>query len=570
MNSLVSKMNPARYGLTQKNILVILSLFVLFFLIRLPAVHMPYHQDEYKWPLYSDPTIYPPGSVPHPPLTEFIYRVVAPHFGYDNFRFVPLLFSSASFFLVFLLARKIFDKRTAFISLFLYVVSYYSILASLMVDTDGAVMPFFFLIMAYAYYSLRDKGLAFKRYTKTDWIWFVVFCAAAVAGFLVKVSFLLGLVACGLDYAFEKRMFSNWKKIGTYLLIGLGVVFGFGAVLLISKFLFPYFNLEFSLKYWEHFAVFRGRGWLQTFIQFAKSLLYTSPLLIIPAFVSGRDIWKKTRPLYMFIFTGLVFYLIAFDFSLGALDRYFEFLVVPLCIISGAVYAAFLQKLDITGKAWAAIVSCGIFAVQFLPQSVPSLYPKTEWISRALHLKWNFLFPFTGGSGPTGFYISFAFMGLMWLVTSAALVFIYRNKEWKSIAITFVFILGLVYNGAFIEEYLFGAINGNSTELFREAKSFVAKDDSITSVVVYNDIGGYEIRQMGKYTRRLYAAPQFEEGYREFFKTFKGHVLFVGIPRIDDSSFYAQYLASCTPVYSKSERYINSAVYDCRNSGYKL
>jgi hypothetical protein len=52
-----------------------------------------------------------------------------------------------------------------------------------------------------------------------------------------------------------------------------------------------------------------------------------------------KEIFKKTRPLFLFIFIGLFFYLFVFDFSIGALDRYFQFLVIPLCVISGAVFA---------------------------------------------------------------------------------------------------------------------------------------------------------------------------------------------------------------------------------------
>jgi hypothetical protein len=150
-------------------------------------------------------------------------------------------------------------------------------------------------------------------------------------------------------------------------------------ILIGSKLLFPFFNLSYSLTYWEHFAVFKNRGWFQTFIQFAKSLLYTSPLLIIPVFLVNKELWKKTRPFFLFIFLGLFFYLIAFDFSLGALDRYFQFFVVPTTLITAGVLTYYFQgpteKKITIGMILGALV---IFFLQFIPQHVPPLYPKNR------------------------------------------------------------------------------------------------------------------------------------------------------------------------------------------------
>jgi hypothetical protein len=82
--------------------------------------------------------------------------------------------------------------------------------------------------------------------------------------------------------------------------------------------------------------------------------------------------------------------------------------------------------------------------------------------------------------------------------------------------------------------------------------------------VVYNDIGGHEIQKLGKYERRMYAAPQFEETYREFFKTFSGHILFIDIPRIDENTFYYNYMLSCKVIHANHDNYINAFVLDCR------
>jgi hypothetical protein len=125
-------------------------------------------------------------------------------------------------------------------------------------------------------------------------------------------------------------------------------------------------------------------------------------------------------------------------------------------------------------------------------------------------------------------------------------------------------ILGILYNGVFIEEYLFGRINGSPYRLFQNAKEMIRKDGGIKQVVVYNDIGGFEIKQIGKYARRMYAAPQFEQTYIDYFKTFSGHILYIDIPPISDNNFYSNYISSCRQIYKETDKYITAKIFDCK------
>ncbi len=567
--------------LTKKEWIVLIVLFLAFIGLRLPAIHAPYHQDEYKWVLYSHPEIMPPGTVPHPPLTEVIYTKIGPMVGDMNFRTIPFAFSIINFFLIIYLARIIFDKQTAFWALFLFTISFYSILASVMVDVDGAVMPFFFMLMTIGYIKLRESNWR-------SWKWLTVVIIGAIGGFLIKVSGALPIVAIVLDFAFEKRVFSNWKKILKYLLwCALGAAF-LGLMLVWIKYLFPFFNLEKALIYWQHFAnssSFLDRGWFQTFVQFTKGLLYASPLLVVGSLFADKEIIKKTRVLWLFIIVGLIFYLIAFDFSIGALDRYFEFWVVPLSIIAGAVFAKTLGFFTVANFSLQnfkrslksalndrvvilpIIVSLAIFLFQFFTHHTPPLYPKTEWINRVLAFKWNFLFPFMGGSGPLPFYVSFAFMAMAWITALIFFIVYIRKHAFKKGAVIAVLILGLMYNGVFIEEYLVGAINGNSRDLVEDATAFISKQDDIKMVTVYNDNGGFNIMALNKYRKRLYIDPKFDiEEKMKTLNMYKEHYMVVEIPYIDPSTKYAEYFNGCEVVYEKISGKIRSRIYDCKNT----
>lgn len=548
----------------KKEFILLVILVALFITLHSSGLHIPYHQDEYKWVGYSHDVGDERGAVPHPPLTEFIYVKLGPIVGDNNFRLIPFAFGLVNLFLIFYLAKIIFEKKTAFWTAFLFVISFYSLLASLTVDVDGAVMPAFFLIMTIGYMKLRAESFELKG---NNWIWLALLVTGAIGGFLIKVSAILPIFAIFLDFLIEKGVFSDKKRVFKYAGLGILGLLALAAILFASKFIFPFFNLQYSFKYWEHFwtsSSFLSRGWFQTFIQFAKSVMYTSPLLILPVFFVDREIWRKTRPLFLFIFIGLFFYLFAFDFSIGALDRYFQFLVIPLCLISGAVFAKFMNYAKKKEIILSLVVSALFLSLQFFSQFVPPLYPKTEWISRVLSLKWNFLFPFTGGSGPTGFYVSFLFIALIWICSLIFALSSLKIKNIRNRALLLILTLGILYNGVFIEEYLFGKINGSPYGLFEDAKEFIIKDKSINKVVVYNDIGGYEIRQIGKYERRMYAAPQFEPTYREFFKTFLGHVLYIDIPKIGENNFYSDYLNSCKNIYEKKDQYITAEILDCR------
>jgi hypothetical protein len=99
--------------ITREWVLVAL-LVIVFVVIRLPGVHLPLHQDEYKWPMIVNPALGSEVSIPHPPLSQFIYRTAGYIVGFNvNFRFVPLFFGALNLALLYYFLRMRFSKRTA-------------------------------------------------------------------------------------------------------------------------------------------------------------------------------------------------------------------------------------------------------------------------------------------------------------------------------------------------------------------------------------------------------------------------------------------------------------------------
>jgi hypothetical protein len=400
--------------------------------------------------------------------------------------------------------------------------------------------------MFIGHYKLKEKDFVFS---KSSWKWLGLLCLGAIFGFLIKVVFVVPMAVLAFDFALDKKIFSDKKKmIKSTLYAVSGVVF-LALVLILSKFIFPFFKLDYALKYWEHFVNFGGRDWFQIFIQFIKSILYTSPLLLLPVFFMDKKVFKKTRLFLLFLLVEIIFYLVIFDFSTGALDRYLQFMIVPLCVISGIVISRIISSGDkkrnkeytLLGVSLALI----IFLSVFVPHFVPSLYPKSAWLSRIFSLKWNFLYPFFGGSGPLGFYISFLFMALSWILSIGLIIFGLAKSDLKKMVLIVLIPIGFMYNFVFIEEYLFGGINGSAPKVLSGAVEFIKNNPNIKFVTVYNDNGGYDIQSIGKYRKRLYIDPKFDINDKiSTLNQYKEHYLVIDIPKIDPTSIYQKYLDS--------------------------
>lgn len=566
----IMAMNSIIFWLKRNEKLTLGLLIVFFLFVRLSGVHLPLHQDEYKWPLISNPATANGVSIPHPPLSEFIYRTAGYIVGFNvNFRFVPLLFGTINLLLLYYFVRERFGKKEALAVSTIWIFSYFSVLASLMVDTDGEIMPFFFLLALIAYYKTQENT------ARKKW-WIALLVLSCVGGFFIKVSFLLAVVALVADFLWSKKGSLNKKIILKYIGFGIAGVVGCVLLLIIAHLVFPFFNLATSVAYWEHFANFH-RDILQTMIQCVKALLYSSPFLVFIPFLSRTDDVGKVKPLIFFLICAFLFYIVIFDFSLGALDRYLQLVVLPLSVLSGVAIVSVLKNTqrfkEVTREKLQTFffLSC-IFSVlllltQFTPHYAPPLQPKAEWISRVLSLRWNFVYPFSGGSGPLGFYVSFLYIALTWIISFVLLIWALFKPTLRAPLLVCILVLGGLYNLVFIEEYLFGFVNGYAATLLSHAVEYIKNNPDIQKVTVYNDNGGNEIQQIGKYRKRLYIDPKFDQSVKlASLNQYKEHYFVLNIPQIDQHSFYQKYFNSCKIIYKEVDQQISATVYDCRNA----
>ena len=538
--------------------LALVLLAVVFFALRIPGLDAPYQQDEFKSVVASEKSLASASAfLLHPPLVAALLRADAIVFGGEHMRVLPLISGALSALLLFLVVRRRFDERTAYISVALFAVSFYGVWSSLMVDMDGAVLPFAFLAAVYGYDRLRAAS-------DRQWLWALFLIVALLFGFLVKLSFILVLGALMFDALIEycalltpRRVMLALLSVAGFALLTIGAFFLAGV-------LNPAFDLAGMLTHADSYAEGSGRNWLQVLVQAIKALYYLSPLLLAPLLLLSRDIAVRARIFIIYMLLACVFYFVLFDFSRGALDKYLMFSVVPLAVLSGAALIRMFRDAPSLGLARSLVFGIGYSAfllfLNFLPHEVSALYPKTAWFSSIMQGRLNILTPFNGGSGPAGFYVSLLFIFAVFALSFLAAVVARIIPRFQKGAAILIVLAGLSYNAVFIEEFSFGKIHGSVSEVLSASLSSL---EQASKVITYNDIGAYELSAAGKYAGRFYAAPQFEAEHRERFTRHAeegGVFLVIGIPPLYEG-FYTEYFEGCTILFATRSKAIEGIVY---------
>src|SRR3990167_9085440 len=452
-------MNIALFQHRKRELLLLAGLLIIFVAIRMPGLSLPYHQDEWKNAEMVRTHIVG-GLSAHPPLMELIYRWSGEIVGADHLRLMPLMFGTLSAWLLYSVVRRRAGEVAALYATGLYAVSAYGVLASLMLDMDGTILPAFFLASVYAYDRFRDATS-----TRVSYAWLSVLALALVAGFLTKLSFVLVLGALVLDYLFEVR-----HRLTRGLLVRAAFAAAACAGIAVATiagahFFIPSFDVSQTVVHALSYVRFEGRGYLQILIQAVKALFYLSPLLLVPLVLASKQALAKNRIFVVYLALGAFFYFVLFDFSQGALDKYLMYTIVPLAAIVGTIFADALRGFTVralsAGVILGAVCAALLVALNFLSPRVMPLYPKTEWISAIGAGNWNILMPFTGGNGPIGFYISFLVIVVGFGVSAALAALARFVPRARGALLVALIVVGVTFNGIFIEEYIWGRINGS-------------------------------------------------------------------------------------------------------------
>ena len=542
-----------KYGL----IIIIAGLFIL---TRFFGLGQIYHQDEYRWASIANP-FFGNFSSPHPPLAEYLYKFAGRVFGFGNLRIVPLFFSFLNLVLVYLVSLKITkNKNIALIAAGLFTVNIYSLIANLQIDIDGAILPFFILLTYYAYLHTLEDGKTKKR-------WLVLLGLAVVGGFLTKLSFLLFIGAPIADWLLSA--YYSREKIGLKIILSKAWPWLAGFVAAGAVFYY-FYAIYFNgvITYAEHFKSlnFASRAYFDLVFKIFKSFVWLSPLLALPVLYGffRKEIINRYRIWFIYLFLNLIFYLVLFDFSTLTIERYFMFLIVPSVLISAEAIFNLFKGQNIRKSAYIIAITTFVtlsFLILSLPHDVLPLNPKEAYVDKVRSLEFNFLIPFTGGSGPSGFYFSAWFILLAWIIACVSLFGVILNKHKKNLFLAVFIVLGVGYNLIFSTEYLSGAVYGSVDKVAKETIEYVNSSNSVDKVITYYDIGAYYLRLSGKYYSRFYTAPKRD--YTPKIESYRGQYMIIDFPAIDKNGRYWPLISRCPVIKKFQDKKIESYVFDC-------
>jgi len=188
---------------------LILILIVAFF-IRLIGINTVIYGDEAYWSIEMQNYHYLSLGklIPHPPVSLTFYKLFTDIFGIKTYvlRLVPLIFGLATILIVYIISKKHYNKKAAYISIGLMALSFWHILASLQIDMDGSILSFIFAlnILAYLNYTERSKK---KKWLITTGLLFGI-------ALLTKISAIMLVLIFGI-YAITKKnqkCYSQFKK----------------------------------------------------------------------------------------------------------------------------------------------------------------------------------------------------------------------------------------------------------------------------------------------------------------------------------------------------------------------
>lgn len=533
--------NLTRYGFKYFDLQLIGIALSIWLLIRIPNLNDTYHQDEYKWAINLKGSGL--DSLPHPPFVPFVYNSFGNLFGFHNLRIIVLLFSLILFLVQIFAIVKYLDTSTAIIYSFAVAVNPYAAIMSTQIDIDGTFLPLIQTLFLILLIERKHRNSS----TNTAALLLIL-----ILGYLIKLSFIISVVT----FIFSAFLISSLRSLRLQAIQSLLASF---VIVFLIKNLFPY-----SFSYVDNFlsSDFLDRSWSQVFVLSSKVVLLIGPLLFI-FLLKDAMVSKLAKIVFIWTAINLLWYLVIFDFSERAIDRYLQSLTYPAVLLFSHWCSKLFVRGYLSSRTAVFLVSLSALSVPLLLASTDyetmSLYPKNLYIERFFSLDWNFLFPLFTASGPLGFFFSFKFLVIYFLV-AAFLIFL-CNFTRISLACSQLFVcLVAIYSFSLSLENSFGVFYGNSTSVVRE---LVQGIDSNQKVLTYNDIAAYELIEKDSYAGRLYMRPDWQEGKKEIMKDFDGTFMYVNMPPIESAKWLFEELDRCSMINEVTDGRIVGRLYDC-------
>lgn len=446
--------------------------------------------DDYLFATFAKEKLFFYYENAHPPLPVWTDIALTTLFGVSNqsMRLTSILFSTLTVGLLYLLARRFFSVRVAWLSAILLAVSAYHIRASQMNSTsDGGMFTFFFLLTLHfvlCYFEkLESKYLCFSGIATGLTLW------TRETGILLFP--IIGLSLFLFYYHKEKKFWASVQKAWKPMLwiCGIGV-----ALFLI----YPAIDLTFNhgqmlqtLFTRAETAVLKDaptHGYLALFLYSVfKIVVWLGPLFLLLSlfwlfFVWKQKSWKEARQ-FVFLLTFFCVFLFYFTVTPPNLDRsrYVMVLLPVFALFSGQALDYLFSRFSF-GSVVALVFCTALFFCFFLWMNTHIEVVSYEGSQNQFHqiAAGNIFFsvPLFTETDNSGMLFNFSIiivafvLGLLFFSVSFGLF------HWKNVSLFFLVLflsVGLGYNVALAEEY---SLHWTSPNYSNAVKELIAYSSS--------------------------------------------------------------------------------------------
>lgn len=348
----------------------------------------------------------------HPPFAFFIFGLfykILRLLGFGYYRALPLFFTLINLIILYFIVKKAYNKKSAFFSVGLLILSFWNSFASSLIDPDNTILVTLWLLSLYF----------FIEYERNRNIKPLFFCAIAIAfAFITKFSTIAFLVGITLY-----KIYKGIKKGKTFLLLKEIVILWLPLILLFALYYFIsalFYPAAIETAFGHGNSNLRFSLILRPFLFL---ILWATPLLLfifLFSFIFNRE---KRDVIFIFIFAAIfLFYSFIAGPTYGPYERYQIPLQYIMAIICGKTISKMISLKDLSYKRIALFLFF-LFLFIFLNNDKINVYlthDYNNYFHNLLSLNWNFNFPFLGSSGPEFW---FSFLGIITNLLISSILF---------------------------------------------------------------------------------------------------------------------------------------------------
>ena len=519
--------------------ILLIAIISIFLLIKIIGLGLNIYADETVFALEAKDGFANFGKVvsQHPPIPIFFYSLFGSIFGNSNIaiRFVPLTFSVLALIATYLLAKNLYDKRVAIISVIVMTVTFWYTLASLQVDIDGAILSFM-LVCSFLCYLIYEKTMKKKWLFATGIFFGLSILTKIPAVLFIPVLFIYKLIS-------EKSLSRAIKPILLILLMGISLFFFLQLISYITG--FGFFKS----------VIMHATGYSTkkiSFMPLVYLMIWGTPLLVITPFLALKPLRKEDIFLGIWCIIPVIFYMLFGIPFLSPYERYLMIVIPPLSILAGKYLSdAFKPKYWLLFLSSLVISYIGLLIINlntdYLPHNVQA------YLENLQNLNWNFYLPITGSSGAV-FGLNFASIAIVYILS--AILAVLMLTKYKAYSLHLFIGIAVAINLFMVQELVFNIIHPNfnkaisdEAEYFRENNlAFPIYTNQLSFLYYLNLEDGYNqsVRNSERYFWFTYnSESQRQRAMEEWLKTKGGTILVVDYPIIDKKSSLWNLITKC-------------------------